>query len=136
MRKKSNVFATFKQRNAVVEMRTGKKVKCLSDNGGVLITWIWSNLQGWRNYSSLHHISHSTTGVAKRMNRILLEKACNMMSNAGLQKSFWAEAINTPCFLVNLSPSTAVQCTTREEVWSEKSAEYSSLLVFRCPVHY
>ena len=50
-----------------------------------------------------------------------------MLSNAGLSKCFWAEAINTTCYLVNRSPSTAIDFKTLEEVWSGIPANYSHL---------
>ena len=39
-----------------------------------------------------------------------------MLSNAGLSKDFWAEAVSTACFLVNRSPSTAIEFKTLQEV--------------------
>ncbi|XP_020270578.1 uncharacterized protein LOC109845717 [Asparagus officinalis] len=57
-------------------------------------------------------------GVAKRMNRTLLEKTRCMIFNAGLGKEYWVEAVNTTCYLVNRLPSTAISCKTPEEVWS------------------
>ncbi|KAJ4971061.1 hypothetical protein NE237_004160 [Protea cynaroides] len=42
-----------------------------------------------------------------------------MLSNSGLEKDFWAEAVNTACYLVNRSPSTAIECKTPNEVWSD-----------------
>ena len=39
-------------------------------------------------------------GVVERMNMTLLEKARCMLSNAGLSKNFWAEALAYACYLV------------------------------------
>ena len=47
-------------------------------------------------------------GVAERMNRTLLENVCCMLSNAGLSKNFWAEALAYACYLVNRLPSSAI----------------------------
>jgi len=69
------------------------------------------------------------------MNRILLERARYMLSNAGLGKEFWAEAIITGCYLVNRSPNTFIECKTPEEVRSSKPADYSNLRVFGCPTY-
>ena len=51
------------------------------------------------------------------MNRTSMEKVCCMLSNAGLPKSFWVEAVFTTCFLINRSLSTAIDKTTPQEVW-------------------
>ena len=75
-------------------------------------------------------------GVVERMNMTLLERARCMLSNVGLSKCFWAEAVNTACYLVNRSPSTAIDFKTPEEVWSSTPANYShyeylvALLIF------
>jgi len=74
-------------------------------------------------------------GVVERMNCTLLERACCMLSNAGLGKEFWAEAISTGCYLVNRSPNTSIECKTPEEVWSGKSADYKNLRVFGCAAY-
>ena len=55
-------------------------------------------------------------GAVERMNRTLLERACCMLSNASLSKEFWVEAVNMACYLVNWSPSTAIELKTPIEV--------------------
>ena len=74
-------------------------------------------------------------GVAERMNRTLLEKARCMRLFAGLSKLFWAEAVNTACYLVNKSPSTALGLKTLKKIWSGKPVDYSDLHIFGCPVY-
>ena len=74
-------------------------------------------------------------GVAERMNRTLLERARCMISNAGLTKDFWAEAINMACYVVNRAPSTALNFKTPEEVWSGTPADYSDFKIFGCPTY-
>jgi len=39
-------------------------------------------------------------GVAERMNRTIISKT-RMLSNARMNKRFWAEAANTTCYLIN-----------------------------------
>ncbi|KAG8485491.1 hypothetical protein CXB51_021304 [Gossypium anomalum] len=72
-------------------------------------------------------------GVAERMNRTIMEKVRCMLSNANLPKSFWAEAASTACFLINRSPSVAIEKKTPQEVWSGNPANYSDLKIFGCP---
>ena len=40
-------------------------------------------------------------GVAKRMNKSLMEKARSMLSGVGLGLELWVVAINTACYLKN-----------------------------------
>ena len=53
-----------------------------------------------------------------------------------MNRSFWVEAVNATCYLVNRLPSTAIDFRTLIEVWSKKLVEYSILKVFRCPTYY
>ncbi|KAE8687628.1 lachrymatory-factor synthase-like [Hibiscus syriacus] len=68
--------------------------------------------------------------VAERMNRTLLERTRAMLRDASLEKSFWAEAVNTACYLVNRAPSTAIELKTPIEMWTGKPTDYSNLHVF------
>ena len=71
------------------------------------------------------------------MNMILLEKVHCMLSNPGISKCFWAEALAYTCHLVNMLPSSAIGGKTPLEVWSGKVAQdYDSLWVFECPIYY
>ncbi|KAG8477963.1 hypothetical protein CXB51_027628 [Gossypium anomalum] len=74
-------------------------------------------------------------GVAERMNRTIIEKVRCMLSNANLQKSFWAEAASTACFLINRSPSVAIEKKTLQKVWSGNPANYFDLKIFGCPAY-
>eukprot|EP00253_Pinus_taeda_P023137 PITA_23137 len=55
-----------------------------------------------------------------------------MISNANLQKELWAEAVSIACYLVNRSPSVAIDCKIPEEVWTSQSCDYSHLRIFSC----
>jgi hypothetical protein len=59
-----------------------------------------------------------------------------MLSNVGLDKEFWAEAMSMACYLMNRSPTTSIECKTSEEVWSGMPSDYSNLKVFGCPAYF
>jgi len=46
------------------------------------------------------------------------------------------EAINTTCFLINRTSSTAIGLKTTIEIWNGKIANYSDLRVFGCNAYY
>ena len=73
--------------------------------------------------------------VAERMNRTLMEKARSMLSGTGLGQEFWAEAVETACYLVNRSPSSALEDKTPHEVWTGKKPSLSHLRVFGCDAY-
>ena len=43
-----------------------------------------------------------------------------MLNSVELGQEFWAEAVGTTCYLVNRSPSSALDEKTPHEVWTEK----------------
>eukprot|EP00253_Pinus_taeda_P010367 PITA_10367 len=49
------------------------------------------------------------------MNKTLLERARSMLSNAGLQKELWTEAVAIDCYVINRSPSMAINCKIPQE---------------------
>jgi transposase InsO family protein len=65
-----------------------------------------------------HTIPHSPqhNGVAERMNMIIISKARCMLSNASMGIQFYAEAASTACYLINRSPSIAIEKKTSMEV--------------------
>ncbi|KAH9717217.1 hypothetical protein KPL71_021741 [Citrus sinensis] len=80
---------------------------------------------------------HSDNDVAERMNRTLLEKVRCMLSNVGLDKKFWAEAVSYASHLINRLPSAAIRGKTPMEMWSGKHAQdYDSLRIFGCLAYY
>nr|GEV63617.1 Gag-Pol polyprotein [Tanacetum cinerariifolium] len=73
--------------------------------------------------------------VAEQMNRTLLERARAMLAIASFGKSFWAEAVNTACYVIYRAPSTAVELKTPMEMWTGKPVNYSDLYIFGSPVY-
>src|SRR5438105_10836037 len=69
------------------------------------------------------------------MNKTIISKARCMLSNAGLDRQFWAEAASTACYLIDRSPSIAIDKKTPIEVWSGSPADYSQLRVFGCTAY-
>ena len=71
------------------------------------------------------------------MNRTLLEKVRCMLSNAGLGKQFWAEAVMYASHLINRLPSVALNGKTPLEVWSGKPInDCDTLHVFGSTSYY
>ncbi|KAH9669389.1 Integrase catalytic domain-containing protein [Citrus sinensis] len=116
------------------------KIKVLrSDNGGEYTSDPFLQVcqnEGIKRHFTVRHTPQQN-GVAERMNRTLLEKVQCILSNAGLDKKFWAEAVSYASHLVNRLPSAAIGGKTPMEMWSGKYAQdYDSLRVFGCPAYY
>ncbi|KAG8501480.1 hypothetical protein CXB51_003989 [Gossypium anomalum] len=121
-----------------VPSRDGKTDKYLrTDNGLEFCSDEFNRLcksEGTVRHLTVRHTPQQN-GVAERMNRTIMEKVRCMLSNANLPKSFWAEAASTACFLINRSPSVAIEKKTPQEVWSGNPANYSDLKIFGCPAY-
>ena len=75
--------------------------------------------------------------VAERMNRTILEKVRCILSNTGLGKEFWAEAVVYAYHLINRLSSTSIEGRTPMEMWTGKPAtDYNSLHIFGSIVYY
>ena len=135
MKHKSDVFGIFKKWKAQVENQTSRKIKYRRTD----------NELEYRDKESIRfcefegitcHFTVKGTpqqnGVAERMNRTLAERAKCMRLNAGLPKVFWVETVNITSFIINRSPSTAIDFKILENVWSGRLVDYSSLIIFDC----
>ncbi|KAE8696959.1 hypothetical protein F3Y22_tig00110637pilonHSYRG00407 [Hibiscus syriacus] len=133
IKKKKDVFSTFKKLKARVELDSGNKIKCFRTyNGGEYTSEEFDDFcrkEGIKRQFTVANTPQKN-GVVERMNRTLLERTRAMLRDAGLEKSFWEEAVNTACYLVNRAPSTAKELKTPMEMWTGKPADYSNLHVF------
>nr|GFC47793.1 hypothetical protein [Tanacetum cinerariifolium] len=71
-------------------------------------------------------------GLADGMNRTLMNKVRCLLIQSGLPKTFWAEATCTAAYLINRSPSTAIEKKTHMEMWSGHPSDYGMLRTFGC----
>ena len=56
--------------------------------------------------------------------------ARRILKGKGLPKKFWVEAINTAAYILNRSPTKAVQNQTLFETWYKRKPDVSHLKVF------
>ena len=140
LKSKDEVLGVFLIWKKMVETQTGRKIKCLrTDNGGEYTSDPFMKVcqdEGIVRHFTVRHTPQQN-GVAERMNRTLLEKVRCMLSNAGLGREFWAEAITYACHLINRLSSTAINGKTPLEVWYDKPAiDYNFLHVFGSIAYY
>ncbi|GKA49252.1 retrovirus-related pol polyprotein from transposon TNT 1-94 [Tanacetum coccineum] len=140
LKTKDGVLGVFIKWKKIMETQTCRKIKHLrTDNGGEYKNDLCTKFcedEGIVRHFTVKHTPQQN-GVAERMNRTLLEKVRCMLSNAGLGKEFWAEAVTYACHLINLLPSTAIDGKTPFERWYGKPAiDYDSLHVFGSAAYY
>ncbi|GJV06667.1 gag-pol polyprotein [Tanacetum coccineum] len=126
--------STFLQ--SAVELDSGKKIKCLRmDNRGEYTGDEFNTFcrqeEIKRQFTTAY--TPQQNGVAKQMNRTLLERARAMLATTSLGKSFWAKAVNTACYVIN--PSTAVELKTPMEMWTGTPVNYYDLHIFGSHVY-
>lgn len=132
LKKKDEVLGVFLKWKKMMETQTGKKIKRLrTDNGGEYKNEVFNKVcedEGIVRHFTVRHTPQQN-GVAEGMNRTLLEKVRCMLSNAGLGKELWAEAVTYACHIVNRLPSSAIDGKTPLEKWFGKRAtDYDSLM--------
>ena len=135
---KDQIFETFKMFKTRVENEIESTIKCLQmDNGGEFCSNDFVNFcarNGIRRVKTVPYTPQEN-GVIERMNRTIVERIRSMLSHSGLPKSFWAEAANTAVYLINRSPSVALDGGIPEVLWSGKKLSYDHLRTFGCEVY-
>nr|GEW32407.1 retrovirus-related Pol polyprotein from transposon TNT 1-94 [Tanacetum cinerariifolium] len=71
-------------------------------------------------------------GIAERKNRTIVEMARSMLKTKNLEDEFWAEAVATVIYLINISPTKVVWNVTPYEAWYESKPSVSHLRIFGC----
>lgn len=135
IKSKDEVFETFKNFKNMVEKQQSKPIKILrSDNGKEYDNKEFERFL--RNCGIIHQRSNSYTpeqnGMAERFNRTIVERAKCLLFDQGLEKHFWAEAVNTAVYLKNLSVASGVP-KTPYELWKNKKPNVSHLKIFGSP---
>nr|CAN82044.1 hypothetical protein VITISV_020597 [Vitis vinifera] len=114
--------------------------------GGFTITYIRSDHRrefeniDFEEYCNEHGINHNFSapitpqqnGVVERKNRTLQEMARTMLNENNLPKYFWAQDVNTSCYVLNRILLRPIFKKTPYELWKNKKANISFFKVFGC----
>ncbi|GJX26375.1 putative ribonuclease H-like domain-containing protein [Tanacetum coccineum] len=73
-------------------------------------------------------------GVAERRNRTLIEAARTMLADSKLPTTFWAEAVNTACYVQNRVLVVKPHNKTSYELFHGRTPTLSFIRPFGCPV--
>nr|GFB20555.1 hypothetical protein [Tanacetum cinerariifolium] len=85
-----------------------------------------------REFSNVRTPQHN--GVAERINRILIEAARTMLVDAKLTVTFWAEAVNTACYVQNKVLVNKSQNKNPYELFNGRTPAIGFLKPFGCHV--
>lgn len=70
--------------------------------------------------------------VAKSMNQRILNMTKCIISESGIPKNLWADALVTACYLINKCPSSSIDGRIPEALWTKKKVLIQHLRVFGC----
>lgn len=94
-----------------------------------------NSMNSIRKKALLDNISFSV--LLSKMEQLDLTRKVQMhVFKLRTKKQFWTDVVNTACYLVNRSPSTAIDFKTPIKVWCNKPGNYSMLKVFGCLAYY
>jgi len=138
LKTKDEAFQSFTEWKTMVETQSERKLKHLrTDNGLEFCNHKFDGI--CKKEGIVRHRTCTYTpqqnGVAERLNRTIMNKVRSMLSESGLDKKFWAEAAATSVYLINRSPSSALENKIPEELWTSAVPSLSGLKRFGCIVY-
>nr|GEU61551.1 hypothetical protein [Tanacetum cinerariifolium] len=126
-------------RNFITEIENLKdlKVKIIRcDNGGEFKNKEMNDLclRKWIKREFSNARTSQQNRVAEKRNRTLIEAARTMLADTKLPVTFWAEAVNTACYVQNRVLVNKTQNKTPYELFNGRTPAIGFLKPFRCHV--
>jgi hypothetical protein len=105
-----------------------------TDNGGEFtaaeFTSYWAAEGVQRHYSASY--SPQQNGVVERRNQTVVGMTRVLLKQRGMSAVFWGEAVVTAVYILNRSPTKALNGRTPYEAWHGCKSTVSHLRVFGC----
>ncbi|GJY72750.1 retrovirus-related pol polyprotein from transposon TNT 1-94, partial [Tanacetum coccineum] len=117
---------------------------CLFEKATLDESNLWHKRLGHINFKTMNKLVRGNlvrvartpqqNGVAERKNRTLIEAARTMLADSKLPTTFWAEAVNTACYVQNRVLVIKPHNKTPYELFHGRTPSLSFMRPFRCPV--
>ncbi|GJV83971.1 retrovirus-related pol polyprotein from transposon TNT 1-94 [Tanacetum coccineum] len=120
-----------------IENLVDKKVKIIRcDNGTEFKNKVMSEFCEKKGIKREFSVARTPqqNGVAERRNRTLIEAARTMLADSKLPTTFWAEAVNTACYVQNRVLVVKPHNKTPYELFRGRTPALSFIRPFRCHV--
>ncbi|KAH9686293.1 Integrase catalytic domain-containing protein [Citrus sinensis] len=132
---KDDALDAFKVLYKKLQNEKGYDIICIrSDHGGEFKNHAFENF--CNNLGIGHQFSSPRTpqqnGVVERKNRSIQEMARTMLNENALPKYFWAEAVNTTCYVLNRVLIRSYLNKTPYELWKDRKPNIGYFKVFGC----
>lgn len=135
---KSEVFDKLKQFLVRAENQTDNKVRIIrTDNGGEFVNKDTKKLfedLGIQHQKTVAYTPEQN-GKAEREMRTIVEAARTMLYAANMDKSYWAEAVNTAVFVLNRSGTSSIKGKTPYELWYGHKPDIRNFQIFGSEVY-
>jgi len=134
LREKSEAAESFKILALQLQTEKGNLVQIRSDHGGEFQNEEFEKfcrIQGIRHQFSAPRTPQQN-GVVERKNRTLQEMARAMIHGNNVSPRFWAEVVNTACYIVNRVYVRPWTSTTPYEIWKGRSPNLCYFHTFGC----
>lgn len=115
LKTKDETFINFKHWKLMLETQREKNIIVLRTDKGLEFCKEEFDSFCWESGVQRHKIGAEEpqyNRFVERMSRMILEKVRCMLSNAQLQKNYWAKSLQSTTFLINRSPSLAIEFKT------------------------
>ena len=132
---KGEAANAIRRAQATAEAECGRKLRVLrTDNGGEFTAAEFASYcadEGvQRHYSAPY--SPQQNGVIERRNQTVVGMARALLKQRGMPAIFWGEAVVTAVYILNRSPTKALNGKTPYEAWHGRKPAVSHLRVFGC----
>jgi transposase InsO family protein len=132
---KGEAALAIRRAQAAAEAECGRKLRVLrTDNGGEFTAGEFASYcadEGvQRHYSAPY--SPQQNGVVERRNQTVVGMARALLKQRGVPAIFWGEAVVTAVYILNRSPTKALNGRTPYEAWHGRKPAVSHLRVFGC----
>lgn len=135
---KDEAAAAIKKFQAGVEVETGRKLRALrTDRGGEFTSVTFGDYCAEKGVQRQLTAPYSPqqNGVVERKNQSVMSMARCLLKAKAMPSTFWGEAVCTAVFILNRSPTKALQGKTPYEVWHGKKPAVHFMRTFGCIAH-
>ncbi|KAH7851042.1 hypothetical protein Vadar_006503 [Vaccinium darrowii] len=121
-----------------VEVETGRKLRALrTDRGGEFTSVTFGEYCAEKGVQRQLTAPYSPqqNGVVERRNQSVMAMARCLLKAKAMPSTFWGEAVSTAVFILNRSPTKALQGVTPYEAWHGKKPAVHFMRTFGCIAH-